>query len=89
MKLIEKFDDFIYSILSRTREMKQVLIPVILILIIIFCGTFGYMLIEKMIVNPPGEMKIEEGDVLVALGNNAQIDKLSEMSQKKRIMDIN
>ena len=43
---------------------------------------------KEMIVNPPGEMMLEEGDVLVALGNNAQIDKLTELSQKKGIIDI-
>ncbi len=120
--------------------MKQILIPVILIVIIILGGTFGYMFFEKwklldalymtiitistvgfhevsnlgikgriftvfliilgigvgikkfqnkeMIVNLPGEMMLEEGDVLVAPGNSAQIDKLTESSQKKGIMDI-
>ncbi|MBD3288475.1 potassium channel protein [candidate division KSB1 bacterium] len=44
---------------------------------------------NKMIVNPPGEMVLEEDDILVALGNNSQIEKLTELSQKKGLIDIN
>lgn len=42
----------------------------------------------KMVVNPPANTILEEGDILVALGNNAQIDKLNEMAKKKRLLDI-
>jgi len=42
----------------------------------------------KMIVNPPGEILLEDGDILIALGNELQIDKLKEMAEKKRILDI-
>ena len=39
--------------------------------------------IEEMVVNPPGEMILKEGDILMALGNDSQLAKLKEISEKK------
>jgi len=39
--------------------------------------------VEEMVVNPPGETILKEGDILVALGNDSQLAKLEEISGKK------
>ncbi len=41
---------------------------------------------KRIIINPPGNTPLNEGDVLYALGNDAQLKKLEKMSEKKRIV---
>lgn len=43
---------------------------------------------NKMIINPSGDILLEDGDILIALGNNEQIAKLKEIATKKRFFDL-
>ena len=36
---------------------------------------------EKIVVNPPGDTRLDEGHILYVLGNNAQIEKLQELAK--------
>ena len=41
-----------------------------------------------MIMNPSGEILLEEDDILIALGNNSQIGKLKEIAGRRKLIDI-
>lgn len=43
---------------------------------------------EKMTINPMGNTLLEENDILIALGNDAQISKLIEIAERRRFLDI-
>lgn len=43
---------------------------------------------KKIVINPPGNTPLNEGDVLYALGNDAQLQKLKEMAEKKKLLDL-
>ena len=38
---------------------------------------------DAMIINPPGEIVLKEGDILVVLGNELQINNLKKIAEKK------
>jgi voltage-gated potassium channel len=42
----------------------------------------------KIVVNPPGETRLEKEDNLYVLGNENQIEKLRELSKKKGLLEI-
>ena len=42
----------------------------------------------RMLINPDGEIKLEENDVLFVIGNNDQIKKLHELAGKKSLLEL-
>ncbi len=44
--------------------------------------------VGKMVINPPGDTTLEEGDILIALGNDMQLEKLEQLAGRKPLLDI-
>ncbi len=66
-------------------NLRRLIYAATMILSVVFIGTFGYMILgidkpgQPMLINPPGETRLQAGDYLLAIGNDQQLEILQSL----------